>query len=343
MVQSGGRPARAAAAACCIPGTQQPIGPDDLAPLFPMALIVQEVVDRARDRDPGRGARRLSPVAADAACTARAGWSAASIPRPASTTSTRASARPAATSRTPRCPRPTTTSRRASRASPPRPGPASGARRWRSPAALFGLEVDGLHGQGQLRAEALPAGADGELRRPLRRLALGTRPSAGGRSWPRTPTAPAASGIAISEAVEMAASRDDTNYALGSVLNHVLLHQTVIGQEAMRPARAWPATTRTSSSAAPAAAPTSPASPSRSSARSCAADRRSRIVAVEPAACPILTRGKYAYDFGDTGHLTPLVKMHTLGSDLRAAGLPRRRPALPRHGAAGQPPAATSA
>ena len=64
-----------------------------------------------------------------------------------------------------------------------------------------------------------------------------------------------------------------------------------------------------------------------------------RIVAVEPAACPSLTRGKYAYDFGDTAHMTPLTKMHTLGSHLHAAGLPRRRPALPRHGAAGVAPA----
>ena len=63
-----------------------------------------------------------------------------------------------------------------------------------------------------------------------------------------------------------------------------------------------------------------------------------RVIAVEPAACPSLTKGMYAYDFGDTGQLTPLVKMHTLGHTFVPAGIPRRRPALPRHGAAGQPP-----
>ena len=61
-------------------------------------------------------------------------------------------------------------------------------------------------------------------------------------------------------------------------------------------------------------------------------------IAVEPAACPSLTKGMYAYDFGDTGQLTPLVKMHTLGSTFIPPRLPRRRPALPRHGADGQPP-----
>ena len=96
----------------------------------------------------------------------------------------------------------------------------------------------------------------------------------------------------------------------------------------------WPATIPTSSSGAPAAARTSPASRSRSSPTS-RAGMQTRIVAVEPAACPSLTRGKYAYDFGDTAHLTPLVKMHTLGTRLHAAGDPRRRAALPRHGAAG--------
>ena len=80
-----------------------------------------------------------------------------------------------------------------------------------------------------------------------------------------------------------------------------------------RAVRAWPTTTRTSSSAAPAAARISPAWCSRSSASSCAA-AKVRAIACEPAACPTLTRGQFAYDFGDTGHLTPLVRMHTLGS-----------------------------
>jgi tryptophan synthase beta chain len=66
-------------------------------------------------------------------------------------------------------------------------------------------------------------------------------------------------------------------------------------------------------------------------------DLNTEFIAVEPSACPTLTKGAFAYDFGDTAHLTPLVKMYTWAR-FRAAGLPRRRPALPRHGAADQPP-----
>ncbi len=121
-------------------------------------------------------------------------------------------------------------------------------------------------------------------------------------------------GIAISEAVEVAAQHDDTKYALGSVLNHVLLHQTVIGLEAMEQfklAGDWPnvivGCTGGGSNFAGVAFPFL-GEQLRGSTRAV------RIVAVEPAACPSLTRGAFAYDYGDTAHLTPLVKMHTLGS-----------------------------
>ena len=120
-------------------------------------------------------------------------------------------------------------------------------------------------------------------------------------------------GIAISEAVEMAAGREDTKYALGSVLNHVLMHQTVIGLESMRQfeqADDYPDTviacTGGGSNFAGIAFPYI--------GESLRGGRGVEIVAVEPSACPSLTKGRYAYDFGDTGHLTPLVKMHTLGS-----------------------------
>ena len=120
-------------------------------------------------------------------------------------------------------------------------------------------------------------------------------------------------GIAISEAVEVAAQREDTKYALGSVLNHVLLHQTVIGQEALAQlemAGDYPdiivGCTGGGSNFAGIAFPFL--------GIQLRGGKKVRIVAVEPAACPTLTRGKYAYDYGDTGHLTPLVKMHTLGS-----------------------------
>ncbi len=126
-------------------------------------------------------------------------------------------------------------------------------------------------------------------------------------------------GIAISEAVEIAGQRDDTNYALGSVLNHVLLHQTVVGLEAMAQmemADDYPdvivGCTGGGSNFAGIVFPFLGAQ--------LRGGRQARIVAVEPIACPSLTRGKYAYDFGDTAHLTPLTKMHTLGSTFTPPG-----------------------
>jgi len=120
-------------------------------------------------------------------------------------------------------------------------------------------------------------------------------------------------GIAISEAVEMAVQRDDTKYSLGSVLNHVLLHQTVTGQEAMRQmemAGDWPdlviGCTGGGSNFAGLAFPFL--------GKQLREGGNTQFIAVEPAACPTLTKGKFAYDFGDTAHLTPLVKMYTLGS-----------------------------
>ena len=127
-------------------------------------------------------------------------------------------------------------------------------------------------------------------------------------------------GIAISEAVEVAAKDPKTNYALGSVLNHVLLHQTVIGQEAieqMSLAGDEPdviiGCTGGGSNFAGLAMPWL--------GRKIKGKCNARVVAVEPAACPSLTRGRFAYDFGDTGHLTPLVKMHTLGSTFVPPGI----------------------
>jgi len=130
---------------------------------------------------------------------------------------------------------------------------------------------------------------------------------------------PGSLGIAISEAVEVAAQRDDTKYALGSVLNHVLLHQTVIGQEAMAQmemADDYPdvivGCTGGGSNFAGIVFPFLGAQ--------LRGGRKVDIIAVEPAACPSLTRGTYAYDFGDTAHLTPLTKMHTLGSTFTPPG-----------------------
>jgi tryptophan synthase beta chain len=127
-------------------------------------------------------------------------------------------------------------------------------------------------------------------------------------------------GIAISEAVEVAAQDPDTRYALGSVLNHVMLHQTIIGLETFQQlemAGDYPdvvvGCTGGGSNFAGIAFPFI--------GRKLRGEQDIHIVAVEPSACPSLTRGKYAYDFGDTAHLTPMVKMHTLGSTFVPPGI----------------------
>jgi tryptophan synthase beta chain len=134
------------------------------------------------------------------------------------------------------------------------------------------------------------------------------------------PDSPGTLGIAISEAVEVAAKNDDTHYSLGSVLNHVVLHQTVIGQEAieqMELAGAYPdfvvgcvgGGTNFGGIAMPFVG------------QNIKQGKKTRIIAVEPAACPSMTKGEYAYDFGDTAKMTPLLKMYTLGHDFVPAGI----------------------
>src|SRR6476469_3984409 len=127
------------------------------------------------------------------------------------------------------------------------------------------------------------------------------------------PESPGSLGIDSSEAVEDAATRDDTAYSLGSVLNHVLMHQTVIGEEALKQlelAGAFPdvviGCVGGGSNFAGLAFPF---------LREKIAGREIDVLACEPTACPTLTRGLFAYDFGDTSKLTPLVPMHTLGHD----------------------------
>jgi tryptophan synthase beta chain len=121
-------------------------------------------------------------------------------------------------------------------------------------------------------------------------------------------------GIAISEAVEIAAAREDANYSLGSVLNHVLLHQTVIGQEAM--AQMELAGEMPDVVIACVGGGSNFGGLTIPFLRRVLRDgARTRFVAAEPAACPTLTRGVYRYDFGDTAGLTPLMPMYTLGHD----------------------------
>src|SRR5260370_2524230 len=127
------------------------------------------------------------------------------------------------------------------------------------------------------------------------------------------PNSPGSLGIAISEAVEDAATRDDTKYSLGSVLNHVLMHQTVIGLEAKKQLEKADDEADIVIGCAGGGSNFSGLSFPFASDKLPGKKKKLRIIAVEPTACPSLTKGKYVYDFGDTVGLTPLVKMHTLG------------------------------
>jgi tryptophan synthase beta chain len=127
----------------------------------------------------------------------------------------------------------------------------------------------------------------------------------------KDPNSPGSLGIAISEAVEDAATRKDTNYSLGSVLNHVLLHQTIIGQEALKQMEKFDrfpdvviGCVGGGSNFGGIAIPF---------VREKINGKKVRCVGVEPASCPTMTKGEYRYDFGDTAMMTPLLPMHTLG------------------------------
>ena len=165
-----------------------------------------------------------------------------------------------------------------------------------------------MAGRRVLRRQALPPFGDGDLRCPSDLTESGRKILAD------EPDHPGSLGIAISEAVEAAASDESTHYALGSVLNHVLLHQTIIGEEALLQFAKVGDTpdlivgcTGGGSNFAGLSFPF---------LREKLAGRMAPTIrAVEPSACPSLTRGTYAYDFGDTAGFTPLLKMHTLGHD----------------------------
>jgi tryptophan synthase beta chain len=147
-----------------------------------------------------------------------------------------------------------------------------------------------------------------------------TTTEAGRRVLAQDPDSPGTLGTAISEAVEVAAGRDDTNYALGSVLNHVLLHQTVIGLEAKRQLekvdRYPDVVIAACGGGSNFGGIAFPFLHDRLTA-----GRAVRAVAVEPEACPTLTRGQFAYDFGDVAGLTPALAMYTLGHDFVPASI----------------------
>lgn len=143
--------------------------------------------------------------------------------------------------------------------------------------------------------------------------------NAGRQLLAQDPDNPGSLGIAISEAVEEAASRADTNYALGSVLNHVLLHQTVIGLETKKQLEKvgdYPDVIF-----APCGGGSNVGGMMFPFVADKAAGKNIRLVPVEPTSCPTLTRGHYAYDYGDSVGLTPLMLMYTLGHDFMPPGI----------------------
>lgn len=153
---------------------------------------------------------------------------------------------------------------------------------------------------------------------------------AGRKILAENPDSPGSLGIAISEAVEMAAQREDTKYALGSVLNHVKLHQTIIGQEAIK--QMEKAGDMPDIVVAPFGGGSNFAGLAFPFLRlNLEEGKNIRCIASEPTSCPKLTRGVFRYDFGDTGGMTPLLPMYTLGHDFVPA--PIHAGGLRYHGA----------
>jgi len=294
------------------PATHQPVGPDDLAPLFPMDLILQEVSQDRYVDIPGEVLDvyklwRPSPLY-------RARRLERALGTPARIYYKYEGVSPAGSHK------PNTAVPQAyynAKQGVRRLTTETGAGQWGTAlafaCALFDIECEVW----QVRASY-----DGK---PYRRAVMEVfgatvHPSpsdlteAGRKILADDPDCTGSLGIAISEAVEVAAGDPETRYALGSVLNHVLLHQTIIGEEAIRQFAKIDETpdlivgcTGGGSNFGGLAFPF---------LRDKLAGKISPVIrAVEPAACPSLTRGRYAYDYGDTAGFTPLMKMHTLGHD----------------------------
>jgi tryptophan synthase beta chain len=301
------------------PGTMQPIGPADLAPLFPMALILQEVstdrwIDIPEEVQDVYKLWRPTPLY-------RAVRLEKHLQTPAHIYYKYEGVSPVGSHK------PNTAVAQAyynKQAGLRRLATETGAGQWGSALAmacrLFGLDCTVYMVKVSYH------------QKPYRRLLMesygatvyaspSTHTRSGQQVLAEHPDSSGSLGIAISEAVEDAATHVDTNYSLGSVLNHVLLHQTVIGQEArrqMEKAGEYPDVVIGSCGGG---------SNLAGLAYPFLADKltgkkpKLRVVAVEPAACPTLTRGRYLYDFGDTAGLTPLVKMYTLGHEFVPAGI----------------------
>ncbi|HEU4895812.1 MAG TPA: TrpB-like pyridoxal phosphate-dependent enzyme [Acidimicrobiia bacterium] len=294
------------------PGTHEPVGPDDLAPLFPMDLILQEVTSERFVEIPEEVLEvyrlwRPSPLY-------RAHGLEKLIGGPARIYYKYEGVSPVGSHK------PNTAVPQAfynAKAGVKKLSTETGAGQWGSAlafaCAIFGLECEVY----QVRASY--------DQKPYRKAIIETygatiypSPSTntqyGRKVLEEDPDTPGSLGIAISEAVEVAATNDDVKYSLGSVLNHVLMHQTIIGEEALKQMAMVEETpdvvigcTGGGSNFSGLVFPF---------IREKLAGKMDPVIrAVEPAAAPSLTKGSYQYDFGDTAGMTPLVKMHTLGHD----------------------------
>lgn len=295
------------------PGTGQPIGPADLAPLFPMALIMQEVSQERYIEIPDE-VRDIYKLWRPTPLYRALRWEKA-LDTPARIYYKYEGTSPAGSHK------PNTSVPQAyynKQEGVKRITTETGAGQWGS-ALAFACQMFGI----ECKVYMVKVSYE---QKPYRKMLMQTwgatvvpSPSpdtnAGRQILARDPDNTGSLGIAISEAVEDAVMRDDTKYSLGSVLNHVLLHQTVIGQEVMKQMELidadWPdimiGCTGGGSNFAGFAFPFV--------RENIVGGKQTRIIAVEPAAAPSLTRGVYAYDFGDTAQMTPLVKMYTLGHD----------------------------
>lgn len=279
------------------PATRQPVGPDDLAPLFPMALIGQEVSAEPWIDVPGEVLDvlrlwRPTPLV-------RAERLEAALGTPARIYFKDESVSPAGSHK------PNTAVAQAfyNKADGiPRLTTETGAGQWGSALAfassLFGLEC---------KVYMVRASYE---QKPYRRVMMETWGASAVPSPVDDPDHPGSLGTAISDAVRDAATRDDSHYSLGSVLNHVLLHQTVIGLEAKEQLQLAGEERPDivigccggGSNLGGLALPFVP-------------DAGVELLAVEPSSCPTLTEGSFEYDFGDTAGMTPLLAMYTLGHE----------------------------
>ncbi len=299
------------------PGTKQPIGPEDLAPLFPMELIKQEVSEERWIDIPDEVLEiyrlwRPSPLY-------RAKSLEKKLDTPAKIYYKYEGVSPAGSHK------PNTSVPQAyynKQEGITRITTETGAGQWGSALSLACNFFD-------IECKVYMVRISYE-QKPYRRSMITTwgatvvpspseQTEAGRHILEQNPDTPGSLGIAISEAVEEAATRDDTKYALGSVLNHVLLHQTVIGLEAkkqMEIAGDYPdiviGCVGGGSNFAGLAFPF---------LQDKFQGKNLRAIGAEPTACPTLTRGLYSYDFGDTGGMTPLVAMHTLGHTFVPPGI----------------------